>query len=221
MKQLAQFIQEKLQIKKDSKIKYPEEIQEVINSIYKCIEEDSDDHKYSYNKVILYVENDRNIISFRGEYCWTYDKEDDEFNDLFKTLKEKYYESFKKDLKEFCEERETSLYVKDNHFEVKYGNKIKSLDEKYKYVFIFGDDYCGHMKDFGIYDDQEEVRLHWNRDWDLPELVFGEKKENLHKLIDDVENDGYFCDYGGSLRGTIIHIDEIKSKINIFDNMFI
>lgn len=129
------------------------------------------------------------------------------------------------------ENRDTSMFTDEDYFDENYndpylssennhfiitikGNKIKDIDSKYKYALVLGDTYCGHMKGFGLYNDQAILRFmsDTDSDWDLPEIVFGKGKKNLENLIEDIENDSYFRDYNGWINDDIYTIQAIKKS---------
>ena len=114
------------------------------------------------------------------------------------------------------------LMVKDNHFVINYnedGFGDDSIDSKYKFVLVLGDEYTGHMKSTSnlFTNNTKPECLHSDNNWDLPELVFGTTKKSLEKCIEKIENDRYFQNYGGEISGTIFELKDVKTKINIWD----
>ena len=98
-------------------------------------------------------------------------------------------------------------------------NRFRYIDSKYKYALVIGNSYCNHMKSFGLYNDQDELRFMSkdDSDWDLPEIVFGKDRQNLKKLIEDIEDDSYFRDYNGWITDDIYTIQAVKkSPIKVY-----
>jgi hypothetical protein len=129
-----------------------------------------------------------------------------------------------KDIKEYILESEVNtkynITADKDHFIVNAQKKI-DIDNKYKYVVILGDSYTGHLKDEYLYEDQQALYLHSDRDWDLPELIFGESDKNMKKLIKDIKNDDYFISYEGKINRSIYTLETLfdKSK-KIYKELF-
>ena len=120
-----------------------------------------------------------------------------------------------KNIKEFILEAEVNtkynITTDKDHFIVNAQKKI-DIDNKYKYVIILGDSYTGHLKDEYLYEDQQALYLHSDRDWDLPELIFGESDENMKNLIKDIKRDGYFRSYSGKINESIYTLEKLSNK---------
>ena len=67
------------------------------------------------------------------------------------------------------------------------------------------------LKDEYLYEDQQALYLHSDRDWDLPELIFVESDENMKNLIKDIKRDGYFRSYSGKINESIYTLEKLSN----------
>lgn len=207
MRNLKDIILERLKVGKNSNVIYPvpyTEIESILKFYCKSIVNDDDAFENYETDGASFVKDYLDVSAFDNI---DEDIKDELMHALFmicEFLIYIYRVEYLGSLEDYL------LRVEHNHYKIYIKGVLrKQILNTYKY-FLPGYQYTNNLK-YGY--NNTDLITYNPTGYDLPGFIFAKTKERLIELINDLNEDPYYIDYGGDLsESDIVYIDEYDNK---------